>query len=338
MLRRMKAEEGEHGVAVWSSPAWREGAVAWLDAQLAGAGIRRTGAVTQPHLRPWATVLLAPTDRGPVWMKAAAPATAFEVGLYELLERVVPEQVLAPIATNADRAWMVLPDGGRSIGDALGGDALLEAMASALARYARMQRDLGAHVEELVALGVQDMRPAAMPDRFEEALALTARAADPERHRAVAALRPQVAAWCERLAAAPGGASLDHNDLHPQNVLIPTPGHGGRFYDFGDSVVAHPFASALVALGFMQHHVLGCAIDDPRLLALRDAYLDPFADLASHAELRATLELACRVAMIARSLIWHRAVSAAGTVEERWAGAPFATLSGLLEESYLAVG
>ena len=55
--------------------------MAWLDERLAASGIRRTGEVEQPHLRPWATALRAPTDRGPVWRKAAGPETAFEVAL-----------------------------------------------------------------------------------------------------------------------------------------------------------------------------------------------------------------------------------------------------------------
>ncbi|MGH3776340.1 MAG: hypothetical protein ACRDRR_11515 [Pseudonocardiaceae bacterium] len=54
----------ESGVAVWSSPPWRELAESWLDERLATIGIERTGAVAQPHLRPWATVLTAPTRYG----------------------------------------------------------------------------------------------------------------------------------------------------------------------------------------------------------------------------------------------------------------------------------
>ena len=54
-----------HGTEVWSSPGWRAAAESWLDEQLAAAGIERTGEVEQPHLRPWATVLKAPTPAGP---------------------------------------------------------------------------------------------------------------------------------------------------------------------------------------------------------------------------------------------------------------------------------
>ncbi len=71
----------DHGVTAWSSTSWRDSAVSWLDEQLAAAGIERTGEVEQPHLRPWATVLKAPTTDGPVWLKAAGPGTAFQAAL-----------------------------------------------------------------------------------------------------------------------------------------------------------------------------------------------------------------------------------------------------------------
>ena len=91
------------GVAAWSSQAWRESAVSWLDEQLSGAGIERTGEVEQPRVRPWATLLTAPTTHGPVWLKAASPHTAFEVPLYAILIRTVSDRVLTPIGTDPER-------------------------------------------------------------------------------------------------------------------------------------------------------------------------------------------------------------------------------------------
>jgi hypothetical protein len=124
-----------HGVVVWSSPQWRAEAVAWLDARLADAGVDRTGDVDQPHLRPWATALSAPTTAGTVWLKAAGPGTAFEVGLYGVLHRAAPDHVLAPLATDTARGWMVLPDGGPPLGERLAGPALIDAMAAVLSHY-----------------------------------------------------------------------------------------------------------------------------------------------------------------------------------------------------------
>src|SRR5205085_1459725 len=104
--------------------------------------------------------------------------------------------------------------------------------AGRVARRARRahRRGHGAHA----ALGDADMRPAVMPQRFHEALAASGSPAD------VAALEPQVEEWCARLADSPLPASLDHNDLHPWNVL-----DGPRYYDWGDAVIAHPFAAML---------------------------------------------------------------------------------------------
>lgn len=332
------------GTAAWSSTQWRDDAVAWLDERLAAEGIERTGDVEQPHLRPWATVLRAPTSTGPVWLKAAGPGTAFEVGLYELLSRVSPDHVLTPIATDPARGWIVLPDGGSPLGERLTGTALVDAFASALVRYGELQRDLAPHVEEALALGVSDMRPGVMLRRFDHALEVTGSAidshggpADRAMHRRVTALRPTVGSWCEQLMTSRVPASLDHNDLHPWNILGDGAGDA-RFYDWGDCVVAHPFAAMLVPLGFLQH-VLGVDVDDPTVVRARHAYLRVFAGTAPGEDLATTLEVACRVAKVARVLTWDRALQAARDdgeeLDEQWATAPLTTLASLLDRSYV---
>jgi len=296
-----------HGLTVWSSTAWREEAVSWLDDRLAAAGAARTGAVSQPHLYAWSTVLTAPTTRGAVWLKAPGPESAFEVALYELLGAVVPDRVLEPIAVDVARGWVLLPDGGPT----LAADALDE-FAEFLPRYGQLQRDLASHVDTLLEFGLADMRPAAMPARFDEAMVVAERSraaygepADRAALAEVAALRGEFAEWCARLAGSPVPASLDHNDLHADNIFAT----GTKFYDWGDAVVAHPFASMLMALGFLNHrHDL--AATDPAVTRARDAYLEPFTDLAPRASLVAEVELACRVAKAARVLVWDRALRA----------------------------
>jgi hypothetical protein len=332
-----------HGVETWSSSAWRERAVAWIDEQL-DAGTHRSDDVEQIHLRPWATVLRVPTLDGPVWFKACGPGTAFEVALCELLARSVGDLVLTPIAADPRRGWMLLPDGGPTLGERLDGTARADALAAAIVEYGRLQRALMPRVDELLALGVADMRPSAMPDRFKEALASVA--ADLQRRgvasggqalEQVAAMDATIAAWCERLGASTVAASLDHNDLHPWNVLGDGPGET-RFYDWGDSVVAHPFAAMLVPFGILGRAYDG-GLESPRFLRARDAYLGVFADLAPLHELAGTLELACRVAKIARALTWDRALQAARDqdeeVDDNWATAPLESLLTLLDDSYV---
>jgi aminoglycoside phosphotransferase (APT) family kinase protein len=140
--------------------------------------------------------------------------------------------------------------------------------------------------------------------------------------------------WCRRLEGSSVPASLDHNDLHAKNVLV---GGDGplRFYDWGDSVVAHPFAVTLVTLSVLRQ-VLDAPADDRRVLAVRDAYLGGFTALAPDEDLVDTLRLAGRVATIARALTWDRAVSSArdqaAPIDPEWATAPLRTLEMLLDE------
>jgi hypothetical protein len=315
------------GLVVWGSDAWRATAVTWLDERLGAVGIRRTGEVEQPHLRPWATVLRAPTDHGAVWMKAPGPYTVFEIGLYELLHRVAPERILDPIATDPDRGWMILPDGGEPIGRELKGADLVDALVEIMPRYGELQRALVPHVDGLLARGVPDMRPAVMPQRYDEELARSAATGDPETVARLAAFRDTFAAQCAELTAAPGEPSLDHDDLHARNILT-----GPRFYDWGDSAVAHPFTTMLVALRALRHD----GGEEAGLLRVRDAYLEAFTDLAPRRELVATLELACRVGKVIRSVVWDRTVAVMGDDEAgEYASAPFEWLATVLDDAYL---
>ena len=65
----------------WTDPTWLAGIVDWARDRLSAHGHSIVGPVEQSHVRPWSTVLRIPTDRGPVWCKAAGPGTAHEVRL-----------------------------------------------------------------------------------------------------------------------------------------------------------------------------------------------------------------------------------------------------------------
>jgi hypothetical protein len=336
--------ETRTGIEVWSSDAWQAEAIAWLDEQLAAAGLRRTGDVEHPHVRAWATVLRAPTTGGVYWMKATSPSTAFEVGLYDLFRRETPGYVLEPLAVDVERSWFVLPDGGPPLAEELTGADLVDALVRVAPQYGEFQRALAPSADELLELGVADMRADIMPTRFDEACAVVRTyvegRGDREEQAAfeqAEALRPTFVRWCEELGSAPGAPSLDHNDLHGWNILL---GEGGsseraRFYDWGDGVVAHPFASMLVALGWLRD-VDGVDGDDRQLHRVRDAYLEAFGDVAPHAELVEALQLACQVGKAARALTWARAVEAAGEAgATEFAASPFVALTGVTNDSYL---
>ena len=73
-------------------------------------------------------------------------------------------------------------------------------------------------------------------------------------------------------------------------------------------MLAHAFAAMLVPAQVLA---------GPQLDRARAAYLEAFADLAPPDELAADLELACRVARIARTLTWERALRSAATRTSR---------------------
>lgn len=341
--------DGPTGTAAWTTPAWVAAATAWMDERLGAAGQQRTGEVEQPRVRPWATLLTAPTTDGTVWLKATAPGTAAEVGLYEVLADVVPERVLRPLATDTARGWVLLPDGGPTLGDLLvteSGPDLAAAMAQVLQAYARLQRALEPSAELMIDIGLADMRPAVLAQRFDEALAAVEPwaaghgAEERTTYEQLVGLRERVRRSADELAAMPGPASVDHNDLHQANVLVTTLDdlERCRFYDWGDAVLAHPFASQLVPLSMIAAQV---GADDPRFLHARDAYLAVYDDLAPRDELVRALELACWLAKIARCLTWARAMAAAGDAAEpggdfaHFAGAPYETLASMLLDGYL---
>jgi hypothetical protein len=292
----------------------------WVDERVTATGLRRTGPLATFRERSWACVYTVPTDGGTVWLKIAAPATAAEVGLYELLAHVAPDCVLAPLGVDEPGRRLLLPDAGPSLRDQLSGEALVTAMCVALRRYAALQQQLAPRLGDLLTAGVADMRPAVLPERFDAALEAatpyaTANGGAAELRR-LQELRPAYVEWCAELAAAGIGPSLDHNDLHAANV-------GGsadapRFYDWGDSVVAHPFTSLLTVYD---------TFPAGAHRQLRDAYLAGFGEPAA---LYSTAALACRVGNVVRALVWARALGA-GDTDPRFADAPFAYLRRLLE-------
>ena len=321
--------------------------LAWLDAALHAAGHARTGPVDVTHRRPWSAMVRVPTDGGGHWLKVNSAATAHEITVLQVLAREAPEAVLVPLRADRDRGLVLLPDGGPLLGDVVrprppagpadappglaagpaeGGTALdlhrhdpedppwALGMARALNAHARIQMAITPHVPELLAAGVPDMRPERLLDRFDEALDAAAQhalVADGAWVRTQVAdvvdVRSRVADEAAELGALAVDASIDHDDLHPWNLLRPTaPGRPPKAIDWGDAVVAHPFTVLLVPLRARRVR----DDNEPGLVALRRAYLGPWADAAPRSELLRAADLACRLGSIVRAHAWLRVLEA----------------------------
>lgn len=317
-------------------------ATPWIDEQLATHGLRRTGPLGEPRVRAWSIVVSITTDGGRVWFKAPSRVTAHEIPLYPLLAEAGPDIVLQPLGISVERSWILLPDGGTSLMHALSGDALFERLLDVLPRYAHLQRAITARVPAMLTMGVPDMRPATLPERFDEALeaaiSLARDRGDDEDVLTLANVRsrrPRFLDWCQALAASPVVPSIDHSDLHANNMLLPEEIPGpARIYDWGDSVLAHPFSTLLVALRSLMDQ-LETTGDDPRLARARDAYLEPFTDMASLRELLELVDAACWTSIITRALNWVHVFELGPPTNSDWAEAPIAWMKTLLHDSWL---
>ena len=299
----------------WLDPQWRAGALDWVAARLGELGRSVVGEIEQPHVYPWSTVMRVPTAEGVVWFKANARGTAYEVPLLTALGGWCPDRVLVPLAADPERGWLLLPDGGTILRAAQGGQTDLAHWERVLVEYAGMQRHLSPRADTMVALGVPDLRPAALPGHLADLLAdepvLMIDEPDGITADQLDRLRSEQGAFaqrCDELAASGVPASLQHDDLHDGNVFVPYDGVGPyRVFDWGDASVAHPFTTLLVTLRVVADR-FGLPNGAPELLRLRDAYVEPWT--GEHD--RSALVEACRLALltgpVSRALSWRRSL------------------------------
>ncbi|MEU6773727.1 aminoglycoside phosphotransferase family protein [Streptomyces sp. NPDC046759] len=285
----------------WEQESWRASALDWMVEQLASHGLRARGEL-RVRLRPWSVLVRVPVvGRDAVWFKANPPASGFEGPLTAALARWVPEQVLAPLAVDAERAWVLLPDGGDLFRDVLARAPVEPRTWEELLRqYASAQRALSAHSREIERLGVPSARTPDLPGVFDELLAANA-ALRPEARVRLERLRPRLAEWCAELASAGIEDTLDHADLHDGQVFHRAPDRF-IFFDWGDAAVSHPFCSLRTPVGKARARFGPHVLD--RLL---DAYLEPWTGAGrTAAELRRAAHLAWRLSALARAASWGR--------------------------------
>ena len=114
---------------------------------------------------------------------------------------------------------------------------------------------------------------------------------------------PVVRRWAEQVASLGLPLTLNHNDLHENNVFD-VDGRL-RFFDFGDSLLTEPLGVLLIPLNILGEK-LGADGDDPRLWRVADAALEVWTDHAPAAELRAALPAALQLGRLGRVESWVR--------------------------------
>jgi hypothetical protein len=290
----------------YEDPAFIAQAHVWARDTAASLGLDVTAPIEQPHVRPWSTVFRVPTSKGAVYLKCCGPTQAHEPRLSGLLQRVRPALVPRVLALHPDLPWMLVAEGGAKLRDAYAGDALLGVWCELLPRHAELQRAMMPHIAEALAIGTPDHRApalvASLASVIEGEPALSGDRPDrvsADERAALARTVPRVERACRELAWLGIPDTVQHDDLHHANVLV----RDGRavVFDWGDACVSHPFLVLAVNLRFAAE-ATGRAADDPRVLALRDAYLGAWTDRASPADLRTAADLGRRLGQVSRVL------------------------------------
>lgn len=310
---------------LWTQPEWTAGAHAWIARSLEKMGLKASGPIEQPHVRPWSTVMHVPTSGGVYFFKAAVPELAGEVRLTLALAERTPGCMPEVAAADAERGWMLTRDAGTPLRELLKTPEDLRLLDPVLPLLVEVQMAWLGRQDELIALGAADSRVETLPDRFarlaEDRAALMVGEADglsEAQHRQIAAAVPRYAELCARLLSFRIPQSIHYDDMHSGNIFLRVEDEAApriTFNDWGDSCASHPFCSLLIFLRAMSD-LMGLPEDatekpenmPPMLARLRDAYLEPWQILDTRANLVETFNLAWRVGMVARALSWQGAI------------------------------
>ncbi|MFM8319448.1 MAG: hypothetical protein ACKOC5_00925, partial [Chloroflexota bacterium] len=310
---------------LWTEdPDWVEQAQAWIVAQLARAGRRPSGPPVQLRRQVWSQVLEIPCEGGKFYFKAVAPQALYEVRLAQALAAWETQLVLPVLAADLRRGWLLMPDGGPRLREAIRSTGSADLWGEFLLRYAGFQQRLAARLPELHDLGVPDQRLERLPAIFQDLLAgrefllfgmengLT-----DDQYARLQGLPARLQILIERLAGFGLPATLNQSDLNDANIFYTERRDGWRFamYDWGDASLGHPFCSLRVPRVSMEIS-LGWEDEwDARGLPYIDAYLQAWVQAGQGRwtlpQLQHAYRLSMPLASIGRAMEWRRAIAGA---------------------------
>jgi hypothetical protein len=280
----------------WQDPTWLASAQGWIDAQLSSMGLTRTGALEQPYVSLWSTVLRVPTTDGALWFKANDARLRHEAALVELLVTRRRDDILKPLASDTETGWMLMEDAGVSLRELLPAERRLDRWLDVLTCYAELQLEAADAVDSMLAVGVPDLRLTVLPDKYERLMH------DIGAERRFRDATAYVSDLCDALGEFGIAETIQHDDLHDGQVFVKDGRH--LLMDWGDACVSHPFFTLSVTL----EGVLSWGLDDVEnsvdTAPFRDAYLAPFAERYG-GDLVAATGLALRLGWVCRAVNGH---------------------------------
>ncbi len=287
----------------WARPGFLAEATAWITAELAGQGVTVTSPLDVRRNWSLSCLLRVPTSAGDHYFKAIPALFGQEPALTRDLARRFPGRVPAVAAIDPDRHWLLMR---AFAGPPLAETTVAETWLAALQGYAELQVAFLPHTADLLALGCPDRSVNRLEAQVADLLADTAgmridqtqglSAAEATR---LLALGPALRQACRAFAALNLPPSLEHGDLHSNNIAL-APGGGFVYYDWSDGCLAPPFFGLSAFLENAPAHL------HPALTAV---YTSPWRTYADEAALQRARRLARPLSdlHLALSYAWIRA-------------------------------
>lgn len=240
------------------------------------------------------------------FLKACKRAFPYEPRLTQHLATQFPQWVPPVVGIEEAHGWLLMADAGEMLRAITRREGSLSRWDGLLRQYARMQRELAAQSDALVALGVPDRRLEHLPAAFSRLLDDTDALLIGQENGLSAAAYGQLRAFLPHLDALCGAvasfgipATLQHDDFHTNNVGFQDGQY--RIFDWGESAAAHPFGSLLI---IQREAKFLHGADEAVLDHLRDVYLEAWTDVLPLAQLRECVALTHRLAALGRALSW----------------------------------
>ncbi len=298
---------------------WLLGVEDWVRYYLTMRNVVTTDAATAVRVMPWSAVYRFPTDHGDFYFKACGPSQAHEPALAAWLAAARPDCMIPVLAADPARGWLLLPDGGPTLTPVIQEPpGEIGHWSNVLALQAGIQRDLIPHADELLALGVPDRRPAALPGLLAAMLDQPAKllVGEPDAITAAGvarlrALLPRLAELCAELATIGPPDTFVHDDFHEDHIFATWRPDGSWhyvFFDFGDACIGHPFTQLVSQPRFAANR-FEMALDQTQKM-LCEVYLSHWSDFAQPPSLQRALSLALVAGCIIRALTWVNACGA----------------------------
>jgi hypothetical protein len=322
-------------VQTWTSAVWRTEEFADELRSFVTDAVGGPAVLEQVKLRPWATVWRVEAGGETYWAKQNCPGQAHEAALVTAMARISPEHVAPVVASDASRDLLLTAHLGETI-QARGGDHDVDLWCRIARDAALLQRAVAPHADDLPLTAMPpECATTYVGDAVGRLNALPAddvrRLPDEVAHR-LQALLPTIERWADQVGALDLPLTVNHNDLHANNVVAADGDGPLRFFDFADAVAAEPLGALLIALNVSAHE-LDAGPDDLRLRRIADAALEVWTDHAPARALRAALPAALQLARLAKIESWRRCLTTM-TPDERgeYGSAPSDWLGTLLEE------